>query len=85
LRRLGFGETATRFFDEHVEADAAHEAIAANDLAGSLVKAAPALRDDVVFGARALLVVEGEASSRLLEAWTAGRSSLLGEARAAAI
>ena len=41
LRRLGFGERATAFFDEHVEADAVHEAIASVDLAGGLVRAEP--------------------------------------------
>src|SRR5918995_3486418 len=35
IRRLGFSDpAATRFFDEHVEADAVHENIAAVDLAG---------------------------------------------------
>src|SRR4051794_2527197 len=34
LRRLGFGRNATDFFDEHVEADAVHETLAAYDLAG---------------------------------------------------
>ncbi|MEK8105100.1 iron-containing redox enzyme family protein [Micromonospora sp. M12] len=32
LRRLGFDEVATRFYDEHVEADAVHEQIAAHDM-----------------------------------------------------
>ncbi|HZB74623.1 MAG TPA: iron-containing redox enzyme family protein, partial [Solirubrobacteraceae bacterium] len=34
LRRLGYDGAATDFFDEHVEADAVHENIAAVDLAG---------------------------------------------------
>src|SRR5579859_3305638 len=41
LRRLGFGRDATLFFDEHVVADAAHEQVAAVDLAGGLVKQDP--------------------------------------------
>src|SRR3712207_8856172 len=37
VRRLGFDtEEATAFFDEHVEADAVHEAVASVDLAGGL-------------------------------------------------
>src|SRR4051812_26353315 len=32
LRRLGFGEDATEFYDEHVVADAVHENVAAVDL-----------------------------------------------------
>jgi len=76
LRRLGFGADATGYFDEHVEADAVHEAIAANDLAGSLVAAEPQLEEDVLFGARALLVTEANLARGLLGAWEEGRSSL---------
>ena len=43
LRRLGYGERATAFFDEHVTADAIHENIAAVDLAGGLARQQPAL------------------------------------------
>jgi hypothetical protein len=35
LRRLGGDADATAFYDEHVEADAVHEQIAAHDLCGS--------------------------------------------------
>ena len=55
LRRLGFGEDATDFFDEHVEADSVHENIAAYDLAEGLARAEPALTPDIVFGVRSLL------------------------------
>ena len=77
LRRLGFGERATAFFDEHVEADAVHEAIAAADLAGGLVQAEPALAGDVLWGAGALAALESRWSRALLDAWEAGRTSLL--------
>ena len=43
LRRLGLGEDVTAFFDEHVEADAVHENIAAVDLAGGLARQEPRL------------------------------------------
>ena len=44
LRRLGVDDpAATAFFDEHVEADAVHEAVAAVDLAGGLARLEPAL------------------------------------------
>jgi hypothetical protein len=74
LRRLGFGPEATTYFDEHVEADAVHEAIAANELAGSLVRAEPELEDDVVFGARALLWTERWFAEELCSAWDAAPS-----------
>ncbi|HYG73141.1 MAG TPA: iron-containing redox enzyme family protein [Actinomycetota bacterium] len=77
LRRLGFDDDALVYFDEHVEADAVHESIAANDLAGSLIAQEPALEDDVLFGTRALCVVEATFAQRLIGAWSAGRSSLV--------
>ena len=56
LRRLGFDAEATDFYDEHVEADAVHENIAAHDLAGGLAREEPGLAPDILFGARALLL-----------------------------
>ncbi|MQA17771.1 MAG: iron-containing redox enzyme family protein, partial [Pseudonocardiaceae bacterium] len=51
LRRLGVDdERATAFYDEHVEADAVHENIAAVDLAGGLVRQDPRLGGDVLWG-----------------------------------
>jgi Iron-containing redox enzyme len=78
LRRLGFGPDVTAYFDEHVEADAAHGAIAANDMAGSLVFDEPELAADVLFGAAALIGLDATVASRLIDAWSAGASSLLG-------
>ena len=77
LRRLGFGLDATDFFDEHVEADAVHEQVAAWDLAGGLARAEPALADDILWGAAALLEVEGRCGRCILGAWERGESSLL--------
>ncbi|HEX2234227.1 MAG TPA: iron-containing redox enzyme family protein [Thermoleophilaceae bacterium] len=76
LRRLGFGEDATAFFDEHVLADAVHENVAAVDLAGGLVAQEPALGPDVLWGARVLSTVEGLWSRHLLARWESGDSSL---------
>jgi hypothetical protein len=76
LRRLGFGVEATDFYDEHVEADAVHENIAAYDLAGGLARQEPELAADVLFGARALLFLEDRFARHLLEAWQEGQTSL---------
>jgi hypothetical protein len=87
LRRHGLGPRATAFFDEHVEADAVHESIAAVDLAGGLVRTEPALAGDVLWGARTLAALESLWAASLLDAWAAGRTSLLaplGDTRAAA-
>jgi hypothetical protein len=76
FRRLGFGADVTEYYDEHVEADAVHEQIAGRDLAGGLAEQQPALLGDIVFGAKACLVVDGLAGQHMLESWEAGRSSL---------
>ncbi len=76
LRRLGFNGAALDFFDEHVEADAVHEAVAVHDMAGALAAEEPSLAADVLFGARALLGVEGRFAEHVLGSWAAGRSSL---------
>jgi len=76
LRRLGCDEAATDFYDEHVEADAVHENIAAHDLAGALARQEPELVEDILFGARALLYLEDRAARATLASWRAGRSSL---------
>jgi Iron-containing redox enzyme len=79
LRRLGRNGRATTFFDEHVLADAVHENIAAVDLAGGLARQRPELTRDILWGARALVLLEGLWATHLLDAWAAGRSSLLSE------
>ena len=76
LRRLGFGEDTTVFYDEHVEADAVHEQIAAVDMCGSLVAEDPSLAADVLFGAQCSLALDGLTAVHLLDAWDAGRSAL---------
>lgn len=76
LRRLGHSPPATDFFDEHVEADAVHEAIAAWDLAHGLARVEPALAPDILLGARALLALESRWARHLMDAWSEGVTSL---------
>ncbi len=76
LRRLGLGQDAIAFYDEHVEADAVHENIAAYDLAEGLAREEPGLAADIVFGAKALLLLDRRFAEYLLAAWGEGRSSL---------
>lgn len=77
LRRLGCDGVATGFFDEHVEADAVHEQIAAVDLAGGLARQQPEIAGDVIWGAQALAELDGRWGRHLLERWRAGQGSLL--------
>jgi hypothetical protein len=76
LRRLGFDEATTRFYDEHVEADAVHEQIAAHDLAGQLALAQPELVPDILFGAVVALAMDAALAQRLLDAWEQGGTAL---------
>ena len=84
LRRLGFDERVTVFYDEHVEADAVHEQIASVDMCGSLVADEPGLAPDVLFGAACSLAMDGVAATHLLGAWETGRSALRRESPLAA-
>ncbi|HET9592409.1 MAG TPA: iron-containing redox enzyme family protein [Solirubrobacterales bacterium] len=76
LRRLGCSREATHFYDEHVEADAVHENIAAWDLAGGLAADEPEVAADILFGARALLQLEARWATHLMDNWERGESSL---------
>ncbi len=76
LRRLGGDRDATRFYDEHVEADAVHEQIAAYDLCGSFCAAEPEATPEVLFGARAGLALDARWAGHVLSCWDAGDSSL---------
>ena len=76
FRRLGYGLEVTDFYDEHVEADAVHESIAAWDLADALAHAEPQLGADILFGVQALLALEARWATHLLDAWRRGDSSL---------
>lgn len=77
LRRMGFGDRATRFYDVHVEADARHQIVALRDMVGGLLEDEPLLSREVVFGARAVDVVERAFAMHVLTSWKQGRTSLL--------
>jgi hypothetical protein len=77
LRRLGYGPEVTDFYDEHVEADAVHESIAAWDLGDGLARSDPELAADVIFGAEALLALEARWGAHLLDSWACDHTSLM--------
>ena len=76
LERLGLGTDATEFFDEHVEADALHEQIAAHDLCGTLAADEPHLLDDILFGAAVCIGMDDLTTDLALDAWRAGGTAL---------
>ena len=61
----------------HVNVDARHAVIARDRLVTSLMSAEPPLETDLLFGAAAVLMLEGRFERHLLDAWTLDRSSLV--------
>ncbi len=76
VRRLGYGDAAARYFDEHVEADAVHEQVAVREMCGALVASDPGQLENVLFGAAACLALDAHAAEQQLTAWRSGGSSL---------
>ncbi|WP_018179447.1 iron-containing redox enzyme family protein [Jongsikchunia kroppenstedtii] len=77
LTRLGASPRARRFYDEHIEADAAHEQIAMRDLVGGWVDSDPVRGAAVLRGAAAFLALEDRIGTHLLDSWSTGKSSLV--------
>ncbi len=67
--RLGFDGEVVGYFDEHVEADAVHEQIAARGICQELVRMEPELADDIAFGAASCVLLDSEASRVLMDSW----------------
>ncbi|HEY9294501.1 MAG TPA: iron-containing redox enzyme family protein [Microlunatus sp.] len=72
IRRVGLGEDAARYFDEHVEADAVHEQLAVRGICSALLAEDPTLQRDIVLGAAACLTLDAGAAAPLLSAWEHG-------------
>jgi hypothetical protein len=83
LVRLGLSSAAA-YFDEHVEADAVHEQLAARSICEVLASSDPAIANDIAFGASACLLVDHHAARYLLDQWQRGESSLRGRQMTAA-
>ena len=77
LARLGAGPAGTRFYEEHVEADAVHEQLMRHAVIGSLLKEEPQLEADVAFGLAAGTLVDDRLAAHLLTRWSENRSSLI--------
>lgn len=78
-QRLEMGGAVERYFDEHVEADAVHEHLAARGICGALVDAEPELLPDVLLGAAVCVHLDAVAAEKMIGAWKAGRSAMLPE------
>jgi hypothetical protein len=71
LARLGASKRAQKFYDVHVMADAEHECMVL-DMAEALLDDEPALRDDVLFGARCARAIEARFARDLFARWGLG-------------
>ncbi|HEU0090216.1 MAG TPA: iron-containing redox enzyme family protein [Pseudonocardiaceae bacterium] len=76
VSRFDGSAAATRFYDEHVEADAVHEQLVRRGVIGGLLATEPDLAPDIAFGIRAAVLLEDRLGENLVAAWRAGRSSL---------
>jgi hypothetical protein len=75
--QLGLGVDARRFYDTHVRADAVHQHLAADGMVRGLVDRHPEQAASVLFGARALDLVEGRFAQHLMSRWGEGRTTLV--------
>jgi hypothetical protein len=75
--RLGLGDAVVRYYEEHVEADAVHEHLAARSICAALVDDEPALRSDVLLGAAACVLLDARSAERTLSAWQDRGTALL--------
>jgi hypothetical protein len=76
LESLGVSRAGRRFYDVHVEADEVHQYVAVGELVSGLLETEPAQAAAVMFGARAVALVEGAFAAHLVSAWKSDRSSL---------
>ncbi len=76
LEWLGVSVEGRRFYDVHVTADEVHQDVALYDLVGGFLKDEPAQASEVLFGAKAVTLVETAFAEHLVGAWREGRSSL---------
>ncbi len=76
LARIGASTKARAFYDEHIEADAVHEQIAAHDMCGGFAAQHPAELDRLLFGALSTMDLRSTYGTTVLHAWAHGVSSL---------
>jgi heme oxygenase-like protein len=74
LDRLGLSAAAP-YFEEHVEADAVHEQIAAREICGAVVADDPDALEEIVFGAASALYLDRLSAEELLHRWGAEQAT----------
>lgn len=76
LESLGVPTSGRRFYDVHVEADEEHQYVAVDDLVGGLLETEPCQAGAVLFGAKAVGLVERIFADHVVSAWRDDRTSL---------
>ena len=76
LKSLGVPKRGRRFYDIHVEADEVHQHIAVNELVGGFLETEPDQAEAVLFGAKALALIERNFSQHVVSAWENHQTSL---------
>ena len=77
LERLGASDAGTRFYREHIEADAVHEQLVRRQVIGALLEDEPELERDIAFGLAASELLDTRLGEHAVRCWRDGRSSLL--------
>ncbi len=75
-RLAGDRPEASRFYTEHIEADAVHEQVVRHGVIADLLAREPHLAGDIVFGIQADAFVEDRLAGHQMAAWKEGRMSL---------
>lgn len=75
-RLAGERPGASRFYTEHIEADAVHEQVVRHGVIADLLAREPHLAADIVFGIQADAFLEDRLAGLLMAAWDDGRTSL---------
>ncbi|WP_042369841.1 iron-containing redox enzyme family protein [Streptacidiphilus neutrinimicus] len=78
LESLGAGAAGTRFYREHVEADAVHEQLVRRGVIAELLRQEPGLEPDIAFGLAASTLLEERLAAHMVSNWSRGQSSLRG-------
>jgi len=73
---LGAGRDGTRFYREHIEADALHEQLIRHEVVETLIRDEPELEKDIAFGLAASGLVDERLGAHILGCWEESRSSL---------
>ncbi len=76
LHSLGVPERGRRFYDIHIEADEIHQHLAVDELVGGLLEDQPDQAGAVLFGAKALGLIERNFAHHLVSAWANDETSL---------